>query len=194
MACLACGAASQPDAPVTPPASVAAPSLYPVQIRHPATLGMVDTEQTTPAGTPAGIACATCHDAGLRASLVARSGASSFHAGVALRHGGLSCDACHAPEDRTRLHLADGERIAFGDVMRLCGQCHGPQLRDYEHGAHGGMRGYWDLSRGPRERNSCIVCHGAHEPVYPLVIPAPPPRDRFLGVREPVAQGGGDEH
>lgn len=141
---------------------------------------MVDTQQATPSGTPAGIACATCHAAGLRPSLAARAGASAFHLGVELRHGGLRCDACHAPTDRTRLRLADGEELAFPEVMRLCGQCHGPQLRDYQHGAHGGMRGYWDLTRGPRERNSCVVCHGAHEPAYPKVIPAPPPRDRFL--------------
>jgi hypothetical protein len=153
------------------------------------TLGVIDTQQTTAPGAPAGIACATCHADGVRPAIASRAGAAAFHLGVELRHGGLRCDACHAPADRTRLRLADGEEIAFPDVMRLCGQCHGPQLRDYQHGAHGGMRGYWDLSRGPRERNSCIVCHGAHEPAYPKVIPAAPPRDRFLDRSGDAAQG-----
>jgi len=109
-----------------------------------------------------------------------RSGLSRFHAGVALAHGDLTCAACHAPDDRTQLRLADDQRLAFSDVQQLCRQCHGPQYRDYTHGAHGGMRGYWDLSRGPRARNACITCHGAHQPAYPLVQPEPPPRDRFL--------------
>jgi len=175
------------DAPHSPAAR------YPIHVRQPATLGVIDTAETTPTGAPKGIACVTCHGTGARAPLVERAGLQGFHDGVTLRHGALSCNSCHAPVDRTRLRLADGEEIAFPEVMRLCGQCHGPQLRDYEHGAHGGMRGYWDLSRGPRERNSCVVCHGAHQPAYPRVIPAPPPRDRFLKPRESsheVATGG----
>jgi hypothetical protein len=64
-------------------------------------------------------------------------------------------------------------------VMDLCGQCHGPQARDYAHGAHGGMTGYWDLSRGPRERNNCIDCHDPHAPAFPKVRPVFAPKDRF---------------
>jgi hypothetical protein len=184
---LATGCGASPRAEPSSDARTPRPEqpLYPVHIRQPATLGVLDTSQESATGTPVGIACVTCHGAGVQAPLVERSGASSFHAGVQLKHADLPCAACHDPLDRTRLRLADGSQIEFGEVMRLCGQCHGPQLRDYQHGAHGGMRGYWDLSRGPRERNSCIVCHGPHQPAYPHVIPAPPPRDRFLTPRAP---------
>jgi hypothetical protein len=40
------------------------------------------------------------------------------------------------------------------------------------------MRGYWDLTRGPRERNTCTDCHDVHAPLYPKVRPVFPPRDR----------------
>jgi predicted CXXCH cytochrome family protein len=43
------------------------------------------------------------------------------------------------------------------------------------------MNGYWDLSKGPRERHSCLNCHDPHKPAYPKVMPAPGPKDRFLG-------------
>jgi hypothetical protein len=78
------------------------------------------------------------------------------------------------------LRLADGRSLPYSDVMSLCAQCHGPQFRDYQHGAHGGMTGYWDLSKGGRTRNSCIDCHDPHAPKYPTVTPARGPNDRFL--------------
>jgi hypothetical protein len=70
--------------------------------------------------------------------------------------------------------------------MTLCAQCHGPQFRDYQHGAHGGMSGFWDLSKGGRTRNNCIDCHDPHAPKYPTVTPARGPNDRFQ-------TGGGHE-
>jgi nitrate reductase cytochrome c-type subunit len=69
----------------------------------------------------------------------------------------------------------------------LCAQCHGPQARDFQHGAHGGMTGYWDLSKGPRRRNSCIDCHDPHAPKYPAVMPVFPPAESGLKSR---AAGG----
>ncbi len=157
------------------------PELHPVVVRHPETLGVLDTELRDVRGAPVGMACATCHAAGARPPIAGRAGApEDFHAGVRLAHGTLTCNSCHDPADRTRLRLADGTSLALAEVMQLCGQCHGPQVRDYERGSHGGMTGYWDLSRGPRVRNSCVACHGAHEPSYPKVVPAAPPRDRFL--------------
>lgn len=155
--------------------------LHPVIVRHPATLGVLDSELNDVRGTPLGVACATCHAAGGRPALDQREDApEDFHAGVELAHGALSCNSCHHSADRTRLRLADGTRLPMAEVMQLCGQCHGPQFRDYERGSHGGMAGYWDRERGPQVRNSCVACHAAHRPSYPLVIPAAPPRDRFL--------------
>lgn len=159
---------------------------HPVTVRQPRTLGAVDTELVDVNGTPIGIGCSTCHAAGSAPALSSRAGAPEvFHTGVRVAHGELTCESCHAPEDRTKLRLADGRSRDFAEVVSLCGQCHGPQRRDYEHGAHGGMSGYWDLTRGPRARNSCVACHAAHAPSIPRVQPAPPPRDRFLSPAAP---------
>ena len=102
----------------------------------------------------------------------------------------LRCESCHAPEDRTRLRLATGETLAMGEVVQLCGQCHGPKYRDFVKGSHGGGRGYWDRTKGPWIRNSCVACHRAHAPAYPTVMPAAPPNDRFLPRPESNAQEG----
>ena len=103
-----------------------------------------------------------------------------FHKGLTFQHGSNACLSCHNKDDYNSLRLADGASVSFSDVMTLCAQCHGPQYRDYQHGSHGGMTGYWDLSRGPRTRNNCLHCHDPHAPAYVGALPAPPPRDRFL--------------
>ena len=89
--------------------------------------------------------------------------------------------SCHnAAEGYGSLRLADGKSLPYSEVMTLCAQCHGPQYRDYLHGAHGGMTGHWDLTKGGRYRNNCIDCHDSHAPKYPTVMPAAGPNDRFL--------------
>jgi hypothetical protein len=152
-----------------------------VEIVHPAGLGVVDSEQHDARGQRVGIACGTCHADGDAGALARRDGhPRAVHAQLALQHGGLDCASCHRRDAPGDLVLANGEIVPMHDYMRLCAQCHGPQYRDYVHGSHGGMKGYWDLRRGPRQRNSCIACHVPHEPAYPQVIPAPGPVDRFL--------------
>jgi hypothetical protein len=163
----------------TPTADVTVP--HPMIVENPPTLGTVDTGLRDASGAPLGVACATCHAPGSGEALAARQGVpEDFHGEISLVHGTLRCGSCHNLENRSLLHLADGEDIEMGDVMRLCGQCHGPQMKDFEKATHGGARGYWDRSRGPILRNSCVSCHAAHAPAYPLVLPAPPPNDRFL--------------
>lgn len=132
-------------------------------------------------GDPISIRCATCHDmltpaAALPADV---SRVAGPHLGLRFQHGELRCGSCHDAAVVHTLRLADGRNLAMQDAIDLCSQCHGPQARDYRHGAHGGMHGYWDLSRGPRERNTCVSCHDPHVPVYPKYLPAPPPNDRF---------------
>ena len=83
-------------------------------------------------------------------------------------------------DDYDSLKLADGTRVEFTEVMTLCAQCHGQQMKDYEHGAHGGMNGYWDRSRGPQTKNNCVDCHNPHAPQFPKMQPTFKPRDRFL--------------
>ncbi len=162
-----------------------------VTIRKPAgpprvELGVVDAH-----GNQVTAACSTCH-ATRPPNVNNRTTASlnEFHQNVTVSHGSVSCLSCHNPGDYDTLHLADGRTVEFTNVMTLCAQCHGPQTRDYQHGAHGGMTGHWDLSRGPRMRNNCVDCHDPHSPGFPAMKPTFKPRDRFLEHKE----HGGDKH
>ncbi len=169
------GSASVPAAPA-PTLAVPAVKKFPVIVRLPAGPPTIDSGRLDHHGQPAGIACATCH--ATRPANAATHSAeqlTEFHKGLAFNHGNRACIACHNSADYNTLHLADGTVVTFTQVMDLCGQCHGPQLRDYNHGAHGGMTGYWDLTRGPRTRNNCVDCHDPHTPKYPTVMPVFPP-------------------
>ncbi len=138
----------------------------------------IPTGEVDVLGKPVLANCTTCH-ATREANLTTREGRQlqEFHQGLTTTHGEQQCVACHNPGDYSQLRLASGEAIEFTDSLRLCRQCHGPQYRDYEQGAHGGMTGYWDLSRGPRTRNHCLACHDAHAPQYQSVMPVFRPRD-----------------
>lgn len=140
---------------------------------------VVLARQTTTAGNVAAVACSTCH-ATRPPNLAITSGTAltEFHQGLVYRHGDLSCLSCHNASNYDTLRRADGTALAYPQTMALCAQCHGPHYRDYLHGTHGGMTGYWDLTRGPRERNTCTDCHDAHAPLFPRVTPVFPPRDR----------------
>lgn len=129
-------------------------------------------------GREAEVSCVTCHTTRTpRLENGETPDLELFHQGLAVSHGGLSCLSCHNAEDYNTLRRADGSAVTFPQTMQLCAQCHGPQYRDYQNGSHGGMAGYWDLTRGPRERNSCTVCHDAHAPAYLMLTPVFPPRD-----------------
>jgi hypothetical protein len=129
------------------------------------------TTRLAPGEPPAALACGTCH--GTPSSKVS---APPFHADVSVLHGSLSCNQCHAPQ-RQRLHLADATELEFADTMRLCAQCHGSQYRDFTHGAHGGMAGFWDEGRGARTRRNCVSCHAPHNPAFQGFLPVPLPPD-----------------
>jgi hypothetical protein len=147
--------------------------VYPVVVHQPAppvlTQPLADAEREVPAGA----ACSTCHEEQLRLD------APRYHP-TEVQHGGLACDACHDPTNRTRLHLADGTGVTFPDVTTLCAQCHGSTWQDYANGAHGGASGHWDLRVGPQVRNGCLDCHGAHDARPEQVEPVFPPNDRGL--------------
>ncbi len=151
-------------------------------IHEPARLTSVRSNQLDSRGEPLRVSCVSCHSVrGPRPLPTQAADLKEFHVGLQFKHGDSACGSCHdsqAPHEF--LHLADGTRVGMRDAMLLCAQCHGPQKRDYDRGAHGGMSGYWDLSRGPRLRNHCIDCHDPHDPTIPRVTPVLPPRDRFL--------------
>ncbi len=158
--------------PAAPAGSAAAAPAGVVRIPTPAAPPHVDTGQRDAAGQPITVACSTCHSV-RTPDRTRRSGVPlrDFHQGLRVAHGELSCLSCHDADDYDRLRLADGSPLPFPQVMDLCGQCHGPQRRDYDHGAHGGMRGAWDLRRGDRQRNHCVDCHDPHAPAFPRVRP-----------------------
>ena len=174
------GGFADPSREYGPPVPVDART-HPVEIHAPTTLGVADTPLKDAAGRPIGVDCKTCHGPTPDTSMAAAPGhPTTFHSAVELTHGQLNCNSCHSADDRTKLHLADGEELELGDAMTLCAQCHGVQYRDYRRGSHGGMNGYWDLKRGPRTRNHCVDCHAPHGPAYESVLPVFPPRDRYL--------------
>lgn len=174
----------------TEPASAAIrPAVFPVSVRLPEPPAGIQTGVHDRLGNDIRLTCRNCHDIrSANTKTTASLQLDEFHQSLSFNHGQLACVACHNSLDGyTTLHLADGTAVEYSDTMKLCAQCHGTQHRDYQHGSHGGMRGYWDLSRGPRQRNHCIDCHDPHAPQFPALYPAPGPADRFLpSVRDTV--------
>lgn len=149
-------------------------------VQVPPALGALEVQAPHSPQGVARIACATCHGiAGDKAALPTSTAQMGvMHRGLTVKHGDLACAACHDKNEVQLLHLADGTTVPMEDAIQLCGQCHGTQLRDYRHGAHGGMRGYWDEERGERQRNHCVDCHAPHAPAIGQFTPLPPPIDR----------------
>lgn len=143
-----------------------------------------------PSGAPPlRVACGTCHATAPERPLPAKpEQLQQFHQGLAFKHGALECASCHSVGQPPRLHLATGEALETSEALKLCAQCHGPQWRDFQRGAHGGIRGYWDASRGPKERIHCVNCHDPHAPRYVGGQPVLPPRDRLLEAHPQEAQ------
>jgi formate-dependent nitrite reductase cytochrome c552 subunit len=154
---------------------------FSVTIRKPAGPPRVVTGVKDVHGSFVTVACSTCHATrppDFQNKTVKTL--DEFHSGMPFSHGPVSCLSCHNAVDYDALQLADGSRVEFTDVMTLCGQCHGPQMKDYQHGAHGGLNGYWDLARGPQQKNNCVDCHNPHAPQFPKMQPTFKPKDRFL--------------
>ncbi len=144
-------------------------------------LGMNTGRRDPISGLPVRVRCATCHRLiQPKKSNEHATHLEAFHRGIKLVHGDQTCGSCHQPPRFERFHLSSGRTVAYGRVMELCGQCHSSQKRDFERGIHGGMTGYWDLDRGPRDRNHCLDCHNPHRPAIPAVVPAPRARYRRL--------------
>lgn len=169
----------------TPATSATTPMKFSVEIRKPSGPPRVATGQNDAHGNSVTVACSTCHTTRQpNHQNKAVKDLNEFHGGMAFSHGAVSCLSCHNSNDYDSLKLADGSRVEFTDVMTMCAQCHGPQMNDYLHGAHGGMNGHWDLTRGPQTKNNCIDCHNPHAPQFPKMQPTFKPKDRFLGEHE----------
>ncbi len=130
--------------------------------------------------------CSECHedlDSGRPAQELLGEHA---HVQVAFDHGmNTVCFNCHHEEDRNAYVDHDGRPIPSDEPARLCGKCHGPIYREWQHGAHGRQNGYWDTSKGPRERLLCVQCHDPHAPAFPKMTPDPPPAySRFAQTKQ----------
>jgi formate-dependent nitrite reductase cytochrome c552 subunit len=159
----------------------------PVTLHQPAKLTSVPTGELDANGKPLQVACISCHSQRPPGPMPkSPSDLKEFHTGLRFAHGPLACASCHQQGQHDALRLADGRAIPMPEAMTLCAQCHGTQYRSYTRGAHGGMNGYWDLSRGPRVRNNCVDCHDPHAPKFPGAKPVLRPRDRLL---TPPAEG-----
>jgi hypothetical protein len=145
------------------------------------------------------VACFTCHgilqvELSTRAPTPLQPDVLGPHVGLLFDHGTLDCAHCHDPADPSHLRTADARSLPTTEALELCSQCHGLQWTDFQHGAHGGMRGHWDLNAGPRERNHCVDCHDPHRPAFGQYRPMPPPRDRFVPAPPHRANHGSDTH
>ena len=171
----------------------AIPTQHSVHIRRPSGPPQVNLAGSDPHGRAASVACSTCHS--VRQPNLQNTTPQSlveFHQGLQVSHGQLACYACHNPNNVDTLRLADGSPVEYADVMNLCAQCHSKQADSFAHGAHGGMNGFWDLSRGPQTKNNCIDCHDPHAPKFPKMIVDFKPRDRFLDLD--TKETGHDQH
>ncbi|TWU46913.1 hypothetical protein [Rubripirellula reticaptiva] len=163
---------------------------FEVEIRRPGGPPRVELAGADPQGRAGSVACSTCHSV-RKPNVDNRTAATldEFHQGLQFNHGTIACYSCHHSQNTDSLRMADGTQIDFADVMTLCSQCHSKQAESFAHGAHGGMNGFWDLSRGPQTKNNCIDCHDPHAPAFPKMIVDFKPRDRF---NEPVVHDHGE--
>lgn len=190
---LALAAACSSDVP-RPLRPAPGPAIARVDVHLPDRLRGISAEYDDFMHIERNVACNMCHSMRQPKALPqSPAELDEFHQGLVFRHGTLSCGSCHLLGDQTALRRADGTAIPLLDAIELCRQCHGPQARDFDHGAHGGMSGHWDLSVGPRTRNHCVDCHDAHAPQIPASRPVLPPADRGLtragALRSSTTQG-----
>jgi len=114
--------------------------------------------------------CSVCHNDKM---VKVRNGALFTHSDIQLNHGlgrnQLTCNECHAIENRDVLVDKQGGQIDFDHSYQLCGKCHFRQKRDWLGGAHGKRETYW---AGERVVRNCTSCHNPHSPAFPTKMPA----------------------
>ncbi|MFV1964646.1 MAG: hypothetical protein ACC628_04435 [Pirellulaceae bacterium] len=118
--------------------------------------------------------CSECH----RTHPTPRAAGGEFtkHSEIHLKHGiNARCLNCHHPTNRETFVDYFGQEIPWDQPQKLCSKCHGPVYRDWQHGSHGRINGYWDTARGEQVRLTCIQCHDPHHPPFQPLASAPPP-------------------
>ena len=113
------------------------------------------------------------------------------HTEVQLNHGiNTRCFNCHHLTDRDAFVDDFGQPIPWNQPQLLCAKCHGTVYRDWQHGSHGRINGYWDVTRGPQTKRRCIECHDPHHPPFAPLPPAPGPNTLRMGPQPAVPHDG----
>jgi hypothetical protein len=116
------------------------------------------------------------------------------HTEIVLEHGiNTRCFNCHHRTQRDCFVDDFGQPISWDQPQLLCAKCHGPVYRDWQHGAHGRVNGYWDTARGLQPRLRCIECHDPHRPPFGAMRPAPGPQTLRMGPIRESGQGDGPD-
>jgi hypothetical protein len=136
--------------------------------------------------------CMDCHD-GLVDNVNPRLDVNQYHETVVMNHGlNGRCVNCHHQEDRNSLVMRNGEKLGFGQSVKLCSNCHGPSYRQWQRGVHGKTLGYWDETKGEKRKLTCVECHDPHSPHYNPMKPLPGPNTLRMGEQDPQGHGHGD--
>lgn len=113
------------------------------------------------------------------------------HTEIQLEHGlNTRCFNCHHTGNRDALVDDFGQEIPWNQPQLLCAKCHGPVYRDWQHGSHGRINGYWDPDQGPQTKRRCIECHDPHHPPFGTLPPAPGPNTLRMGAPRPPEHEG----
>ncbi len=174
----------------------ASQTLHPTNINLPTGPPSVLIGNHPETNAPITASCTTCHATREPNLTNTAKELDKFHQNLKFNHADLSCYSCHNENNYETLKLADNTAIKYPKVMDLCAQCHNPQATAFKHGAHGGMNGFWDRSRGPQSKNACIDCHDPHAPQFPTLKPMFKPIDRFLdkhNITHPAEKGTSHE-
>jgi hypothetical protein len=135
--------------------------------------------------------CSECH--GIIPSPRETDRSLTQHREIVLAHGiNTRCFNCHHRTDRDAFVDDLGAPIPWDQPQLLCAKCHGPVYRDWQHGSHGRVNGFWDTRRGPQTRRQCIECHDPHAPPFPPMTPAPGPNTLRMGLQH--APGHAEGH
>lgn len=131
--------------------------------------------------------CNDCHSI-IPTSASGRTRVAIQHREIQLEHGiNTHCLNCHHPTNRNAFADSQGGEISWSEPQLLCAKCHGPVYRDWQHGSHGRINGYWDVELGEQTRRKCIECHDPHRPPFPALSPAPGPHTLRMGERREAA-------